>query len=127
MEGICPDFDSNFNTSVAMITLVNIFGGIGVLTLLWQLWRKAGMVKYTDFAIFFFACCLFQGLTLLMLRSNTCNELNFFAYIPVVENITSQVETIDVFCKLEKGSLMTIIATVFWFISGLLGLFQGDP
>lgn len=126
-DGVCPEFDINFNTAAAMSTLVNVLGGIGVFTLLQQLWLSKKM-KYVDFAIFFLGLCLFQGLTLLILRSSICYEPNFFDYIPIIRNITEErIEASDVFCVIERGSKMSIVASVFWFVSAVLSLIQGDP
>mmetsp|Transcript_51480 Transcript_51480/g.95272 ORF Transcript_51480/g.95272 Transcript_51480/m.95272 type:complete len:219 (-) Transcript_51480:634-1290(-) len=127
MRGMCPSFDNNFNTAKAMCTAVNVLAGIGIITLLWQLWFSTRSVKYTDFAIFFLICCLFQGLTLLILRSDLCNDLDFFEYIEIILNVTNSIEVTNVTCLLNRGSRMAIVATAFWFVAAVIAMIEGDP
>lgn len=126
IDGFCPDFDRNFNTASAMSTMVNVLAGIGILTQLWQFWRSI-RVKWIDFGVYYFAMCLFQGLTLLILRSDICYHTGYFDYIEEVRNITGEITVKSVDCVVEKGSIMSIVATAFWFVAAVLCLVQGDP
>lgn len=63
---------------------------------------------------YFFIACLFQGLTLIMLKSNVCSKGFFEAYFVGVPDINAVVQ--DVSCGIDRGAKLAISATVLYFM-----------
>ena len=67
-------------------------------------------------ACYFFLACLFQGLSLLMFRSNICSDPGFFSvYLQGTDLDTGDVVE-SVSCGLSTGSKLAISATVLYFV-----------
>ena len=68
-------------------------------------------------ACYFFLACLFQGLSLLMFRSNICSDPGFFSiYLTGTSagDASGIVESVS--CGLSTGSKLAISATVLYFV-----------
>ena len=105
----------------AFAAVANILGGIGMVTLLFNIRGFVQPEKIKMCGLFFLLCTLFEGLTLLVLRSNICNETGFFSYIFFLGDVPD-IEIESVNCTLTTGSNLAVAGTVLWFIAAQLCL-----
>jgi hypothetical protein len=68
-------------------------------------------------SFYFLTACLFQGLSLLIFKSDTCKPASFAQYFPN-ENLDEIVCSVT--CSLGQGSKLAISATVFYFVANNL-------
>jgi len=119
--GACPNFDTKFRSAKAFTTVTDILGGLAFFLLLFQMCNavEEGILRFC--ALFFLLSTLFEGLTLLILRSNVCTEPGFFNYLyPFYPPEWNLPEVQSVSCSLSLGSNLTIAATVCWFFAALV-------
>lgn len=66
--------------------------------------------------------CLFQGLTLLILKSELCDayENPLFGQFPVLQ--ATGVLTTEDKCTLGRSAIVSICATCLWFLAGLFAV-----
>jgi len=80
---------------------------------------KLDQGKLNGLACYFFLATLFQGLSLLIFRSNVCTPGFFSVYFtaPGTAAPNTMPEWMEsVSCSLGKGSKLAISATVLWFV-----------
>lgn len=114
-----PDFDTKFNSARALSITAIILGGAAWFSLMLGSCCKLDQSKLRGLSCYFFLATLFQGLSLLMIRSNVCTPGFFNTYF--TEPGTAAPSTIPawmagVSCGLSKGSKLAISATVLWFV-----------
>jgi hypothetical protein len=116
------DVDSKWKTVKAFAIMTPIIGGIVMICSCFaccvpsvspSLWKLAGML--------FILMSLFQGLTLLIIRSNVCNDnpaRNFLTEVstPVFGEVFPEQ------CDLSSGFKLAISAVVFFFVAGVMAL-----
>lgn len=69
-------------------------------------------------------CCLFSGLTLLVLNSNACRDNDL---VKILEEQTPNLNlSFESSCVLGSGAKSTIAATVLWFVAAIAAL-KADP
>lgn len=113
-------FDSKWKSAKAFSTMALVLGG--VLTF-WVM--LAGCLPFGFYAskkMFqmagnaYMVCCLFTGLSLLLLDSNACNNNTYIAEL--METSTALV-TFPETCTMGPGAKCTIAATVLWFVAAI--------
>eukprot|EP00539_Tryblionella_compressa_P015302 CAMPEP_0178842452 /NCGR_PEP_ID=MMETSP0746-20121128/15521_1 /TAXON_ID=913974 /ORGANISM="Nitzschia punctata, Strain CCMP561" /LENGTH=261 /DNA_ID=CAMNT_0020505801 /DNA_START=21 /DNA_END=806 /DNA_ORIENTATION=+ len=116
---VTPDFDTKFNSARALSICGIIFGGAGWFSLMFAACCPMDQAKLKGLACYFFLATLFQGLSLLMFRSNVCSTGFFDVYFtdpstgePSLPSGAIQ----SVTCGLASGSKLAISATVLWFV-----------
>jgi hypothetical protein len=116
-------YDANWKSAKAFNTMAMIIGCIvAILTL------AAGCVHHSKkmfqiFGMLYMVCCLFTGLSLLLLSSNACNNnLNvalFERAFPLLDL------TFPDTCTMGVGAKTTISATVLWFVAAIAVCMSG--
>jgi hypothetical protein len=110
---ITPEFDTKFNSARAFAITANVLGAFAWFTIHLASCCKLDQAKLNGMTFYFFAACLFQGLTLLIFRSEIC-EPDFFAQYFPNQELDGVVE--DVTCSLGVGAKLAISATVLYFV-----------
>jgi hypothetical protein len=67
---------------------------------------------------------LFQGLTLLIFKSDACTNNPFFAEFPA--NSAAELLYTEN-CRLDSGTIANIVGIVCWFLAGLVMMVLGQP
>lgn len=115
VEGyITPHFDTKFNTAKALAVAANVFGALAFFTFVFSSCCPIEQTRIRGMACYFLIACLFQGLTLLIFRSEICQEAFFRQYFPQ-QDFEGAVESVD--CVLGRGSRLAIASCVFYFVS----------
>ncbi|KAL3779668.1 hypothetical protein ACHAW5_008689 [Stephanodiscus triporus] len=116
-------YDANWKSAKAFNTMALCIGGIATFATL-----LAGCVHPTKkmFQIggmFHMVCCIFTGLSLLLLNSNVCNNnllvKEFERAFPLLDL------TFPETCSMGVGAKTTISATVLWFVAAILACKSG--
>lgn len=103
--------DSNWKAARAFATLVLIIGGILVLNRLYILFVFPDKRIPTIIEVVGYLCCsLFQGLSLLFLKSDACNDNFLMKGLGVYFSDT---------CSMGVGAKCVIAASVFWFLAAV--------
>eukprot|EP00579_Thalassiosira_antarctica_P026870 CAMPEP_0202012202 /NCGR_PEP_ID=MMETSP0905-20130828/22599_1 /ASSEMBLY_ACC=CAM_ASM_000554 /TAXON_ID=420261 /ORGANISM="Thalassiosira antarctica, Strain CCMP982" /LENGTH=277 /DNA_ID=CAMNT_0048571345 /DNA_START=18 /DNA_END=851 /DNA_ORIENTATION=- len=114
-----PDMDTKFNSARALSITGIVLGGAAWFTLMLASCCKLDQSKLNGLACYFFLATLFQGLSLLIFRSNVCTVGFFSVYFtePGTAAPTTMPDWMEsVSCSLSKGSKLAISATVLWFV-----------
>lgn len=77
---VTPDFDSKFNAARAFSIIANVFGGFAFFTLTLASCCPLSQQRLKGLSCYFFIATLFQGLTLIIFRSNVCKMYVEFAF-----------------------------------------------
>lgn len=114
-----PDLDTKFNSARALSICGIVFGGAAWFTLMLASCCKLDQGKLKGMSCYFFLATLFQGLSLLIFRSNVCTPGFFTVYFtdpnsPAATTMPSWMAGVS--CGLSKGSKLAISATVLWFV-----------
>lgn len=118
-------YDANWKSAKAFNTMALIIGVGGIamsFALLAECVKPTRMMFQLGGALDM-VCCLFTGLTLLLLNSNACNNnLN----IAVFERAFPMLDmTFPDTCTMGVGAKTTISATVLWFVAAISALMSG--
>ncbi|KAL3808323.1 hypothetical protein ACHAXA_004052 [Cyclostephanos tholiformis] len=109
-------FDSKWKSAKAFSTMALVMGGVMTF---WAL--LAGLIPSSK-AMFrmggsvYMVCCLFTGLSLLLLDSNACN-INTYSAELNEDSIT--IASFPETCTMGPGAKCTIAATVLWFAAAI--------
>jgi hypothetical protein len=111
---VTPTFDTKFNSAKACSTTADFFGALAFFTMAFASCCPLDPSRMACLSIYFFMACLFQGLSLLIFRSNAC-EKGFFS--PYFQNSTVSAEDAveSVSCSLSTGSKLAVAAIVLYF------------
>lgn len=115
-----PNFDTKFNSARALSITAIVLGGAAWFTLMMASCCKLDQSKLNGLGCYFTLATLFQGLSLLMFRSNVCSPGFFSAYFtpPGTAAPATPSWMAGVSCGLSRGSNCAIAATVLWFVCG---------
>ena len=105
------DLDTKWMSSRVFGILAPLMGILAGLALL-----KSAKLS----AILFFFTTMFQGLTLLLLKSDLCSvETNpaFASYQDALGDVSD--------CKIGRSAVVSIVGTAFFFLAGVLALMSG--
>ena len=115
--------DTNWKSARAFSTMTLIIGGIVTFISLLSCIINPSSTAYKAGGMLFLLCCLFQGLSLLMLDSNACKN-NI-----VVDNLEAQFNSensnqlqFNETCSMGQGAKCAIAATIFWFVAGVAAM-----
>jgi len=131
---VSPVFDSAFNASRWFSCIGYVFGGAAWFTLTCSSCCRIDQTRLKGIACYFWVATLFQGLSLLMFKSNVCKKGFFRSYfIPpsqqtnqtLIDEVSSVIE--DVQCTLSLGSKMAVSATVLYFVCSIMVPFSIVP
>ncbi|KAG7344629.1 hypothetical protein IV203_019040 [Nitzschia inconspicua] len=112
---VTPTFDTKFNSARALSITGIVLGGAAWFTLMLASCCPLDQARMKGLSCYFFLATLFQGLSLLLFRSNVCDVGFFSAYFS--SSTVDQVDFIEsVSCGLSTGSRLAISATVLWFV-----------
>lgn len=120
---VTPPMDTKFNSARALSITGIVLGGAAWFTLMLASCCKLDQAKLRGMSCYFFLATLFQGLSLLLFRSNVCQAGFFTSYFvdPTGNGATtapgesaSFVQSVT--CGLSTGSNLAIAATVLWFV-----------
>jgi hypothetical protein len=114
---VTPEFDTKFNSARAFAITANVLGAFAWFTLMLASCCPITQGRLKALSFYFFPACLFQGLSLLIFKSDICTPLFFAQYFPNqdLDEIVSGVT-----CSLGRGSKLAISATVLYFVSNML-------
>jgi hypothetical protein len=116
---VTPTFDTKFNSARALSITGTILGGAAWFTLMLASCCNLNQARLNGLSCYFFLATLFQGLSLLIFRSNVCQAGFFAPYFtnPATGTTTVNVDFVEsVSCGLSTGSKLAIAATVLWFV-----------
>ena len=123
---ISPDFDTKFNSASALALTANVLGAFTWFTLMFSSCCPVSQNRLKGLSIYLFLACLFQGLSLLIFRSNVCSKGFLLSYFPnVSEDITGGIAKVS--CELGSGSKLAIAATVLYFVCNKLAMIAVAP
>ncbi|KAK1746689.1 hypothetical protein QTG54_002033 [Skeletonema marinoi] len=116
--------DGNWVVARAFGILALVIGGVHALIISWLSFgsKKSFLRTFTCMKIspwIHLLCCLFQALTLIILRNEFCNQSLKQGIESLLERAT--IEWGDR-CELELGSKMAIASVAFWFSAFILAL-----
>jgi hypothetical protein len=114
---VTPEFDTKFNSARAFAITANVLGAFAFFTLMLSSCCPLTQERLKGLSFYFFMACLFQGLSLLIFKSDICKPAFFEQYFPNqdLDEIVSSVT-----CSLGRGSKLAISATVFYFVANNL-------
>ena len=125
------EIDTKWRSARAFSGLTIIIGGVVTFWVLLS-WCARGVHRAKSLlrcaGMMYMICCLFQGLTLLFLTSNACNNngmvgLTASALTNLPVNFSGEFPST---CTIASGGKSTIAATVLWFMAALTAL-HVDP
>jgi hypothetical protein len=121
---VTPDFDTKFNSAKAFAMTANVLGAFAWFTLMFAGCCPISQSRLKGMADYFTLATLFQGLTLLIFRSDICPAGFFEDYFMFDDEvITDVVEGVNY--SLDTGSSLAIAATVLYSVCS--GLMLGVP
>lgn len=118
------NYDSQWRSAMAFSVMVLIIGGV---TTFWALLAGClypSRAAYKTGCLIYLLCCLFQGLTLLMLDSNACNNNSLIAGLQ--EQLPNSSLSFQSSCSMAAGAKCSIAATVLWFVAAVAAM-KVDP
>jgi hypothetical protein len=116
------DSDAKLRTVRAFGVMVLIIGGLLVALIYFaaclyfvteNTWRSVAIM----FSVFL---TLFQGLTFLIYESTFCTDNSILAAYGLTDSYTAE-------CTWDQGSTANVMATVLWFLTGVIMLRNGAP
>jgi hypothetical protein len=113
---VTPEFDTKFNSARALSITGIVLGGAAWLTLMMASCCKLDQARMNGLACYFFLATLFQGLSLLLFRSNVCEPGFFSVYFSDSGETITPDFIQSVTCGLSTGSKLAIAATVLYFV-----------
>ena len=118
------NFDAQWRSAKAFSTMALIIGGVVTFWALLAgcLYPSSGAYKAGGLA--YLACCLFQGLSLLLLSSNACHDNNVLAAVEGTEGVNA---AFPESCSMAAGGSCAIAGTVLWFTAALAALWVKPP
>ena len=119
-------FDAKWKCARAFSTMAMIIGGVATF---WSL--LAGCLYPTKKmlvagSVVYMLCCLFTGLSLLLLDSNACHSNDNSQLVDFQVQSTLADVTFPMSCSMGLGAKCTIAATVLWFAAAI-GLLVVEP
>lgn len=114
---VTPDFDTTFNSARAFAIAANVFGSFPFFTLMISSCCYIDADRLKGLSFFLTMACFFQGMSLLLLKSDICEAGFFEQYFPNAPNGTFDSVVADVNCSLGRGSKLAITATVLYFLA----------
>jgi hypothetical protein len=115
---VTPYFDTKFNSAFALSITGIVVGGAAWFTLMLASCCKLDQYKLKGLSCYFFLATLFQGLSLLVFRSNVCEPGFFAPYFTepgtTPPDMSTYIESVS--CGLSMGSKLAIAATVLWYV-----------
>lgn len=125
---VTPPMDTKFNTARASSYVADIFGAIGFFTVWICACCPISQTRIKWLAFCFFIATLFQGLTLLIFKSNVCKPFFFQDYFPLLseEGAALGIDSLTVSCGLATGSKLALSATVLYLVC-IFAIFKAIP
>ena len=116
-------YDTNWKSAKAFNTMALIIGGVVSCVTLFAACSAPSKKIFQIAGMSNMVCCLFTGLSLLLLNSNACNNnLNVEAFklaFPLVKL------TFPDTCTVGVGAKTTISGTVLWFVAAIAACMSG--
>jgi hypothetical protein len=110
---ITPEFDTKFNAARAFAVTANVLGAFAWFTIAMSSCCKLDQSRLNGMTCYFLLACLFQGLSLLIFKSDICEPGFYAAYFPN-QDMGDIIAEVD--CSLGRGAKLAICATVFYFV-----------
>jgi len=119
------EFDSTAKTVRAFAVMTPVIGGLGLVYAYLAPCLPHSPAQWKAMVPVFLIACLFQGITLLILKSSICTNNPVVQYLeqesPIVE------KTLEEDCEKGTGYILNIIGVVFWFLAGISFLIIPAP
>jgi len=115
---VTPDVGTMFNAAMGFTFVADFFGLMAVFTLAFAACCPMITGHMKLLSVCFFMATLFQGLTLLIFKSNVCQKGLFEPYFRGYPQLNESVYNVT--CKLDQGSKLSVVATILYFCSMLL-------
>lgn len=116
-------YDTNWKSAKAFNTMALIIGGIVSCVTLFAACSAPSKKIFQIAGMSNMVCCLFTGLSLLLLKSNACNNnlsvKTFELALPALDL------TFPDTCTMGVGAKTTISATVLWFVAAIAACMSG--
>lgn len=119
------NMDSQWRSARAFSTMCLIIGGVVTFFALLAgcLYPNKGTYKAGGMA--YMLCCLFSGLSLLLLDSNLCHNNLLIGQLQ--QQLPDTTVTFESSCSMATGAKCTIAATVLWFLAAIAALKVEPP
>jgi hypothetical protein len=114
---VTPVFDTKFNSARAFAITANVLGSFAWFTLMFSSCCPITQDRLNGLTFYFMMACFFQGLSLLIFKSDICTPAFFAQYFP---NQDVDEFVADVTCSLGTGAKFAISATVLYFLANNL-------
>mmetsp|Transcript_22324 Transcript_22324/g.46932 ORF Transcript_22324/g.46932 Transcript_22324/m.46932 type:complete len:249 (-) Transcript_22324:302-1048(-) len=122
------NIDAAWRSARAFSTMTLIIGGIVTFFALLSGFLYPSSTSYKSGGLAFLLCCLFQGLSLLLLDSNACNYNEMIDDLEKSFNDSNSIHLdFEETCSLGPGAKCAIASTVFWFVAGVAALKVEPP
>lgn len=119
------NIDSKWRSARAFSTMTLIIGGVVTFWALLAGWLYPSKQTYKSGGMMYMLCCLFSGLSLLLLDSNACHNNSL---ITLLQEQTPDINlTFQSSCTMASGAKCTISATVMWFVAAIAALKVEPP
>ena len=110
-------YDANWKSAKAFNTMALIIGGFAVFVTFSAACMEVSKKTLQIVGMLNMVCCLFTGLTLLLLNSNACNNnLNVATFEQAFPSLGL---TFPDTCTMGVGAKTTVSATVLWFVAAI--------
>ena len=133
---LCPfiiykgtNIDSYWRTARAFSTMAIIIGGVVTFWALLAPCLSSSKRSFKTFGMAYMICCLFIGLSLLLLNSTACHDNNLIGTLSEqAANSALNVElNFPESCSMGPGANCTIAAVVLWFVAGVASIRANPP
>ena len=123
------NIDSYWRTARAFSTMAIIIGGVVTFWALLAPCLSPSKRSFKTFGMAYMICCLFIGLSLLLLNSTACHDNNLIGKLSEqAANSALNVElSFPESCSMGPGANCTIAAVVLWFVAGVASLRANPP
>lgn len=118
------NIDSKWRTARAFSIITLVISGVVTFWALLASCIYPSKQNYKAGGMIYILCCLFQGLTLLLLDSNACHNNSLITVLR--EQIPDDSVTFQPSCSMAAGANCAIAGTVLFFVAGIAAM-KVDP
>ncbi|KAL7553910.1 hypothetical protein ACHAWF_017262 [Thalassiosira exigua] len=119
------NLDSKWRSAMAFSAMTLIIGGVVTFWALLAGCLYPSRGTYKAGGGLYMLCCLFQGLSLLLLNSNACHNNNLLGMVQ--KQVPDASLAFPSSCSMAYGAKCAIAATVMWFVTAIAAITVEPP
>ncbi|KAL7542302.1 hypothetical protein ACHAWF_009896 [Thalassiosira exigua] len=119
------NLDSKWRSAMAFSAMTLIIGGVVTFWALLAFCFHPSRRTYKIGGGIYMFCCLFQGLSLLLLNSNACKNNNIL--VELQQTVPEGTLAFSSSCSLASGAKCAIAATVMWLVAAIAAIKVEPP